>query len=146
MGRAATRGFALLALLLCGAAQAALPGAVQPLVQGLRQYADSGRAVTLRPYLHPDVAACVSELDANPIARFVLHRVRTQGLPDRIAVRRVTPELVDTLREQARRLGLRMPVSPSQELRLAYDDHTARFFLARSGQALKWVLPCRDSG
>jgi len=124
-------------------AAGALPPGAQPLLHGLRQYADDGRAPALRSYLHPNVAACVADVAANPIARFVLHRVRTRGVPDHVTVRAVSPELVDTLRSQARRLGLRMPVAPSEELRLAYDDHTARFFLARDGHALKWVLPCR---
>lgn len=129
----------LVLTLACGYASA---GGAQALVNALEIYADTGDAGPLQSRLHPQVRDCVPDVSRNTIARFVLNRVSEQGLADKLETRRVSAEQVEVLRQQARQLGLSMPVAPEQELRLVYDDYTARLFLAADGDALRWVLPC----
>lgn len=130
-----------LAALVAPAAKGA-SGGVQALVNDLQAYAESGDPAPLKARLHPALQDCVTDIEANAIARFVLTRVRKQGLPDKLETRQVTPRELETLEKQAERMGLAMPVPPSQELRLAYEDYTARLFLAEHGSDLRWVLPC----
>lgn len=121
----------------------AATGDVQALVNALASYADNADTTMLRRQLHGSLRGCVDDLEGHVIARFVLTRVRTQGLPDRLATRTVPQPEIRELAEQARALGLRMPVTPRRELRLIYPDHTARLFLANDGGRQRWVLPCR---
>ena len=131
----------ILLVLLCGKATA---GGVQAMVNALEAYAADGDTAPLRLRLHSGVRECVPNVEANTIARFVLTRVSRQGVAEELETRRVSPEQTATLRREARQMGLAMPVTPEQELRLVYDDHTARLFLATDGGELRWVLPCQS--
>lgn len=139
----AARALAGLVLLLAWGPSVA--GGVQALVNGLETYARSGDAGALQARLHPRIRDCVPDVTANTIARFVLNRVSKQGVADNLETRRVSPSQVEALREEARRFGLTMPVAPQRELRLVYDDYTARLFLAADGEQLRWVLPCKGA-
>ncbi|MBA1147284.1 hypothetical protein H0Z60_09445 [Ectothiorhodospiraceae bacterium WFHF3C12] len=135
-------GAARLLVALCLILPFTAGAGVQALVNALEHYADTGETGRLAAQLHPQIRACVPDVERNTIARFILRRVEKQGVAEKVETRAVSADEVTGLRQEAEQMGLTVPVAPTHELRLVYDDYTARLFLADGGEQLRWILPC----